>query len=325
VKRVAFLVAAALAAAAAPAHAGNDKLAAAQRAVDEIDYETAQALVGEALDGGGLTVAELGRAYRLAGEIAAALDDIDTARTHFVRWILVDPAATLPEGSSPKIARPFAEAQSDAVKLGGLTVAASVERDGATLVVTLETSDPLAMIAGVRAVAGDVEAHGDGTTVELTVPTAATEDVELRVTALDGRGNELAVRRVIAKGEAAPVDTGDGGGGGSRDGGLPAAVRWPTWTAIGVIAGATSGYFAYRVGQAEDDLAALNANSEAHTYDEAVAIQERGDRDARYANISLGVAAVAAVAAVLTFVLEPDDTELSVSPAGAGASATLRF
>lgn len=317
-------LAAAAAGAPAPARADVALLDRAQRAVDEIDYEAARSLVGQALDGGGLTTAELARAYRLAGEIAGALDDGAGARDHFVRWLLVDPGASLPDGSSPKIAAPFAEAEAEVTRLGGFRVAASVTRDGDTATVTLEASDPLGMITSVRARAGTDEATAAGRTVELVVG-APDAPVELVVTALDARGNELAVRRVVARAEAAAVP--DAPAPTTASGRFPTIVRWPTWTVVSLASAAAGGYFAYRVGQTEDELAALNADSEAHTFDEARALQDRGDRDARLANVGFGVAAIAAAVAVITFVLEPDDTEVSVGAGGSGGGvdAVLRF
>ncbi len=317
----AVAVATALLLSASVAHADQAQLAQAELAVEEIDYEAARALVGQALDGGGLAVSDLGRAYRLAGEIAAALDVPDEARDHFLRWILIDPAARLPAGSSPKIARPFAAAQAEAARLGAMSVVARATRRGAVIVVELTTTDPLGMITAVRVRGAGSEARATGTRVELEV--AETGPVELRVSALDARGNELASRRVTTSDAGVAVTTDAPATTRARR--WPTPVRWPTWTVLGALSAAAGGYFAWRVGQAEDELAALNAASEAHTFDEARAIQQRGDRDATIASAALGVAAAAATVAVLTFVLEPDGHEVAVAPAGLGVTASLRF
>jgi hypothetical protein len=60
------------------------------------------------------------------------------------------------------------------------------------------------------------------------------------------------------------------------------------------------------VGQAQDDLDALNAASPSHTFDEAEAIQDRCERNAVIANIAIATAGVAVAAAVVTFLLDRD-------------------
>jgi hypothetical protein len=95
---------------------------------------------------------------------------------------------------------------------------------------------------------------------------------------------------------------------------------------VAVAAGGVGGYFAWQLGKTEDDLAALNATSGQHSFDEALDLTERGDRQALIANIGFGVAGVAAVAAVLTLVLEPTGTvEVAPTAGGATATAIVRF
>jgi hypothetical protein len=327
----ALLAAALLAALAAPAAAGGDDgaglLDRAQKAIsDDIDYDTAGTLVQQALDGGGLSRADLARAHRIAGEVAAALDDAAGARAHFVRWLLLEPDATLADGMSPKITEPFEAARAEARELGAMTIEVAAERRPGKVRVTLDARDPLNLIARLRARADGVEAEDVGTRVELEVPGDAPLAVEISV--LDEQGHELERQTVTAEVGGAvepdrPPPRIEGGRGG---GGWPAIIRWPTWTAVAVVAGGAGGFFAYRVGQDEDELAALNASAAEHTIDEAEAVQARGQRNALYANIGFGVAAAAAVTAILTFVLEPDDQpRVEVTPQGDGVSVSVRF
>jgi hypothetical protein len=325
VTRTAFAVLL-VAALAGPAGAdGNANLDQAQQAIDNIDYEAARSFVGKALDGGGLALADHLRALRIAGEVEAALGNDAGAREHFATWIYLDPKAKLADGLSPKITAPFDEARA---ATGALVIDVSLERSGDGVKVTLVTSDPLALVHGFEASGGGAQASGTG--LEATLDTTDPSGFEVTVVVIDERNNQIAVRTVVAEPAASaepPAATGGGGGGKS---GWPAAIRWPTWTALAVVAAGTGGYFSYRVGQAEDDLEELNANPGAHTADEARAIQDRGERDALVANVLYGVAGAAAIAAVLTFVLEPDDDpDVEVLPSassdGASVTATIRF
>lgn len=114
---LALAATAAVAGLAVPA-AANPLLDQAQRAIDDIDPQGARDLTRRALESGKLDAAELRRAHRLAGESAAAMGDGKAARDHFVRLLLLDPAASLPAGVSPKLAKPFAEARAEAERLG---------------------------------------------------------------------------------------------------------------------------------------------------------------------------------------------------------------
>jgi hypothetical protein len=324
VKRAAFAVAL-VAALAGPAGAdGNANLDQAQQAIDNIDYEAARNFVGMALDSGGLALADHLRALRIAGEVEAALGNDAGAREHFATWIYLDPKAKLADGLSPKITAPFDEARA---ATGALVIDVALARGDDGVRVTLVTSDPLAMVHGFEASGGGAETSGEGG--EATLATTDPSGFEVTVTVVDERNNQIAVRTVVAEPLAA-ADKPPGTGGGGAESGWPAPLRWPTWAGLAIVAAGTGGYFSYRVGQAEDDLEALNADPGAHTADEAKAIQDRGERDALVANVLYGVAGAAAIAAILTFVLEPDDDpDVEVLPSassdGASVTATIRF
>jgi hypothetical protein len=174
------------------------------------------------------------------------------------------------------------------------------------------------------------------------LPAADAARVSVAIAVVDARGNELSRRTVTGSSGGATTGgggSGDGGGsgGGGPDlttpvepttrGGWPTIVRWPVWTGVAVVAAGAGGFFAYQVGQTEDELAALNAMSDMHSFDEAESVRERGERQALFANIGFGVAGAAAVAAVLTFVLEPDRVEIQPAPTSGGATigASIRF
>src|SRR5262245_53331393 len=88
------------------AHA-DDPLAQARKAVAESDYVSARPALSAALDRGGRGPEELIEIYRLTGIVEAALGDPRAATEAFTRLFALSPRAALPEGTSPKIRRPF--------------------------------------------------------------------------------------------------------------------------------------------------------------------------------------------------------------------------
>lgn len=319
--RLAVAVAAVALAAAVPvAHAGDDAatlLDRARQAIDQVDYDGARKLADEALEQGGLRTADLARAHHVAGEIAAALGDADGARDHFVRWILLDPDAALPAGASPKLTEPFDAARAEARRLGPMRFEVTTTAHSGRFTLELGGKDPLHLAARLHVlVPGGDPVDGHVPSVEVDAGAGAfTATVEV----LDDRDDVLARLPVTVAPprHAAPP----------RQHRVPAAVRWPTWTVIAAASAGAAGYFGWRVGKDQRDLDALNAASANHSYDEARAIEDRGRRDALITNVAVGVAAAAAVGAVVTFVI--DRRKVEVEPLGvpgtAGASVTVHF
>ena len=78
-----------LAVAPASADDGSALLDQAQKAIDDIDYDAAKKLATQAIESGKLEGKALHRAYRLAGESAAALGDTKSAKDQFLRWLRI--------------------------------------------------------------------------------------------------------------------------------------------------------------------------------------------------------------------------------------------
>src|SRR3569623_2395803 len=91
-----------------------DSLGDARKAVDNSDYLTARSLIEKALDDGTASPADLADIYRIKGIVEAALGNTAAATTAFGKWLALDPKAELPPGTSPKITRPIAAAQTQA-------------------------------------------------------------------------------------------------------------------------------------------------------------------------------------------------------------------
>ena len=316
----ALVLAAALAAAPGAARADGDAAALVERAgaaVARLDYEAALALYQQAEEAGQSSREQLVQIYRAMAESHAALGRADAAETSFRRLLALEPGTQLPEGSSPKLTVPFAAARDF---LSGRHLEIECRRDGdsggATLVVS---SDPVDLVAGARLlgpggerVPGADDAAGRGR-IALPVPPRAPGS--LSCAALDRHGNQLASAALTAApaaGDTAAAATGAGDTARaalvSTDAperpGRPLYARWWLW---GAAAGVTAGvaiYYGIQVGKSEDELAELNemTREEGHSiyYEDALAIEERGKRHARNANIFLGVTgALAAVSAGL--------------------------
>lgn len=276
--------------------------------IAQIRYHEAEKALNGVLERGGLSLAELVEVHRLGGEIYASLGDEGRAHAHFVRLLTLEPDATLPPGTSPKISEPFEKAR--ARVRAPLRVRQVPSRDGATVKVRLVVdSDPLDMVATLRVHYGVGEAArmeqvADASLgSEVTFQVAAAEVVRLQVVALDKHGNQVAIAdpgvlELVAHAE---------GEGSAVPGAAATAVRpwyaqWYTYAAVGAAAAGAGVYFGVRSRADADDLAALTENSAQHSYPEALALEERGNRNALLANLSFGTAGLLTVAAAICLV-----------------------
>src|SRR4051794_37583974 len=139
-----------LALAGAPS-AQADDLGAARSAVDQSDYFAARGAIEKALGDGTASPAELTEIYKLKGIVEAALGNGAAATTAFGKWLALEPKASLPQGTSPKITRPFTAAQDQAAHRAPVKVKTQTTADppSVTLVVV---SDPFMMIAKARVI-----------------------------------------------------------------------------------------------------------------------------------------------------------------------------
>jgi len=293
----------------------------AQKAIDDIDYETAKAATDEALASGTLDRGELARAHMLAGEVAAALGDDAGAHDHFERWILLAPDAKLPDGLSPKITQPFTAAHASADALGAARFDVDASRARGKVAITV-AGDPLHMVARVH-LAFDHGGDREGVSAEFEVPVddAATQAT---ITLADEYGNTLAERTVTFGGTTATAAIESHAPETTHT--IPGPLRWPTWAVLTAVAAGSCGYFAHARSQDEQDLAALNASSGTHSFDEAKAIEDRGNRDTLLTNVSLGVAIAALAATVVTVAVDHEvEVQPIAAPGAAGASVSLHF
>ena len=295
-------------------------LARARAQLDASDYLAARDSLAAALAAGRSGPAELAEIYRLSGQVAGALGQPAAAEDFFRRLLALAPRATLPPGTSPKMARPFAAARAWAKDHDPLRV--KVETAAAPPALTLVVlSDPHGMVASARAtvrVAGRPEATVEGAgrdRIELALPRAARIDVLLA--GLDEHGNRLVelgtadvpIVVVGAEERPAPPDAKP------RPAVPPAPpppprrralyARWWLWGGAALGFAAAGAWFGLAARGAIDDLEALNADSQNHRFEEALDVEDRARRDLLLFDVAAAAAGACAVAAVLLYLTEP--------------------
>lgn len=323
------------------AHA-DDPLAQARKAVAESDYVSARPALTAALDRGGRGPEELIEIYRLTGIVEAALGDPRAATEAFTRLFALSPRAALPEGTSPKIRRPFDAAARYIAGHAALEV--KMETVAAPPAITLiVVSDPINMVATAHAVFSvdggperttDVEVGSERTRVAL----AAGHRIDARIAALDVHGNrlvEIGSREVpiVILGEAPPPVVARPAPPPPRPS-APVAVHaerrplylrwWPYAAASAVLAGAT-GYFAWSARSDADELRQIIATSGQYHFGDARAVEDRARRNVLFTNIGLGVTGAVAIAAGVLYLTKPRrvETRVAAVPLDGGGALVL--
>lgn len=307
--------------------AADDPLAQARKAVAESDYAAALPALGAALDTGGRGHDELAEIYQLTGVVQAALGDTRAATDAFIHLLVLSPAAALPDGTSPKIRRPFDEAARYVASHGTLQIKfEGPEPTGRVAVVV--ASDPLDMAATVRVVSQtrgrqDLEVRSERIEVA-TLDGTSIRDAN--VTVLDVHGNALA--GVVYQRDLRPRTPYEP----PRSTIVvharprPVYLRWWPYAAAGVAAVGVAGYFGLAARSATDDLQAIIADSPHHTYGEARAVEDRARRDVLITNLGLGAAGALAIAAGALYLFAPrDHTEIlsGVAPLPGGGQLVV--
>ena len=323
--------------------AADDSLAQARKAVAESDYVAARPALTAALDAGGSGPDELVEIYRLTGIVAAALGDARGAIDAFTHLLVLAPRATLPDGTSPKITRPFDAAAHYVASHGALEV--KLETRAAPPAITLVVvSDPLSMVAVARVVftvdggaEHSQEAEVGSERTEVALP--AGRRIDARIAALDVHGNRLVDIGsrdvpVVIVGEPPPVVVAAAPPPPPspppppvvRAARRPLYVRWWPYAAAGGLALGATGYFALAARSETDDLQRIIADSAHHRFGDATAVEDRARRDVLLTNIGLGVTGALAIAAGALYLTAPRDrveTRIAVVPLAGGCALVL--
>lgn len=312
------MIAVLLASLASRAHA-DPTIESAKAAVDDSDYLTARTQLGQLIDLGGNSPEDMAEIYRLSGIVAGALGDAKVATEAFQRCLALAPKATLPPGTSPKITRPFAEAQAFWKTQEPLKIKAETSAEPPAVKLAV-VSDPLGMIARARVVAsvdkGAPKTIEKPAAAEITITLPPGARIDLRVIALDEKGNRLAEvgsvdvpivivgsgvpavrpakppppKKIVKESPRSP---------------RPLYLKWWLWGGVAVAFAGGASYFGWETRAAKLELDELNAHSVNHAFDEAKDVERRGKRDALLTNIGFGAAGAFAVAATILFFTEP--------------------
>lgn len=316
---------------AGPARA--DDLASARAAVDASDYFAARGAIDKALDDGKASPDDLADIYRMKGIVEAALGNSAAATTAFGKWLALNPKAVLPQGTSPKITRPFAAAEDQAKGRDPITVATRTASDPPSITITI-ASDPFMMIAKARVtfrVDGGAEQTAEAAgQKQMTIELPKGRRIDLRVQALDEHGNRVAeigttdVPIVLVGNQPEPAVR--------RINHLripavhprPLYLRWWLWGGAAVALGAGATYFGLAARDETDQLAKLNANSFDHRFTEASDVASDARRDAMIFNIGIGVAGAVAIGAAILYITEPRaEAHLAAVPANGGGTVVV--
>lgn len=315
------MIAVLLASLAPRAHA-DPTLDGAKAAVGASDYLTARTQLTQLIARGDNSPEDMAEVYRLSGIVAGALGETKAATEAFQKCLALAPKATLPVGTSPKIARPFAEAQTYFKTHEPLRIKADTVATPPAVTITV-VNDPLAMISRARVIATVDKAapkiFEKPAAAEVTIGLPAAARIDLRVVALDDNGNRLAEVGsadvpIVLVGTAVvtvipPVITPKKVVHATPRSPRPLYLKWWLWggTAVALAGGAT--YFAFGARSAKTELDDLNAHSVNHDFDEAKAVEARGKRDALLTNIGYGAAGAFAVVSVILVLTEPRASE----------------
>lgn len=306
--------------------AAESSLEQARRDVDGSDYLAARAALVSALDAGTASPEDVAEIYKLSGIVEGALGNEQEAAAAFAKWLSIDPKGTLPAGTSPKITRPYDAASREPLKV---KVETSAKPPEVTLVIV---SDPAQLVTRARVfVVADgkpetkLEAAGTDK-IKLALP--AGKRLDLRVQALDAHGNRIVELGstdvpIVITGGAGPIE--------------PVApklavrhtpvverplyLRWWLWGAVGVAFAGAGTYFGIQARSDANDLTALNATSQQHTFTEATDLEDRAKREALFCNIGLAAGGAFALGATILYLTRPQtETQITAVPTQGGAA-----
>jgi hypothetical protein len=279
-------------------------LAAATAAFTALRYDDALQLADLAWRSGASSPTQVCRIFALAGRAAAAVGDGETARLWFRRWLYLEPAAMLPDGTSPKLIALLDDARR---ALAGTAIAARSSVRPGTITVTV-AADPLGLVAVARA----------GTSiVELRDHTASVPAREVHggIDLVDRYGNTLLVVTELPPAPALAA--------------VPSTTRWfarwPGWAlASSGLAGLGGGALWVAI-RARSHIDELDAHSTEHQFSEVLGF-ERWFHGARLVSgIAFTGAALSAITAAVLWLRNRGEPTVQISTTSRSALWSIAF
>jgi hypothetical protein len=289
----------------APGKAAADLLAAATEAFSTLHYDDALRLADQAWQSGASDPVQIRQIFALAGLAAGSIDD-QSAPLWFRRWLYLEPTATLPDGTSPKLTALLDDARN---ALAGTAITARTAVHPDTVTVTVP-ADPLGLVAAARI--GGIRVALRDHAASLAAPVARSE-VEL----LDRYGNLLLVITVVPQGPA-PVPA-------AVPGPPPWFARWTTWGIASGVLAVLGGGATWVAIDARSTINRRNLDSANLDYSE-VAPLDRRFHDARLASgIAFTGAGITALAAIVLGLRGRGEPHVQVSTTGESVVWTFAF
>lgn len=281
-------------------------VAAAMEAFTALRYDDALQLADQAWRSGASDPAQVRQIFALAGRAAAAVGDGETARLWFRRWLYLDPAATLPDGTSPKLTALLEDARG---ALAGAAIAARTSVRPGAITVTV-AADPLELVAAARAGAILVALRDHTASVPAR---EAHGDIEL----VDRHGNTLLIVTEVPPAPA-PVPV-------AVPGPRPWFARWPAWALTsGGLAGLGGGALWVAI-HARSNIDYLNAHRAGHSFSEVLPFEQRFQDARLVSGIAFTGAALSAITAAVLWWRSHGETTLQVSITRRSALWSIAF
>lgn len=309
----------------------RSSLSEAQEAYSEVDYERTRRVAVDAIKRGGNDRATTSELYVLWAIAAAALDDVEAARTAFIYALASNPTLKIERTLSPKIRAPYLEARGAVGAEARPPLEVSVRRREQDLEVTL--GDPLRLAAAME-LATRISGHHAfsrrrfGAVPKKLVPTGPGGDLQLFAQVLDLYGNVLfelgseeQPQQLLQVRSAGPVAT-------------PASERsaWPyyltagTFATLGVAAGSVATVMYLR---REDRARAWNGpgceRPGATRYEQCSFVD---DQRRRAEQLAVGFGATGGgflLGSLVTLLLAPSGHEPNVALDSTGTQVVLRL
>lgn len=309
------------------AHADSPKLGEARKAIADLKFDAARRALVDALAEGKHGAAAMREIYALSAEVAVVLGDRALGEQFYQRWLALEPAAKLPDGSAPKLRDAFAAARAQMAARGRLAL--KTERTGDEIVVAI-ASDPLAMVHSV-AIEGMAPQPAPG-------KFAVAVTVAPRAYALDEHGNTLVETAAIAAAPATPGTPPEP----ARPEGPQIltpqqpeptfARRWTTWAVPSLAFVIAGGIFGVLSMDEHKKAEELHEDSTKHFYTEFTKHHSRFERYMKLGIVLGGVGVLFAIPATVFYIQNRRPWELGgikvapiATPDGGGLAAFGEF